>query len=79
MAGQKKQQWQAGENSGCLRGDTCPSGVSVMSDTQCEDLRVTLRMFERPHHVYLSTRAVILKLCVYVRCLCPAPVGLMSL
>lgn len=46
------------ENSGCLRGDTCLSGVSVMFDAQREDGRVTLRDSEHPHHLYLPTKTV---------------------
>lgn len=34
------------EDSGCLRGDTCLSGVPVMSDARCEDGQVTLRVPE---------------------------------
>lgn len=41
-----------------LRGDVSLSGVSVMSDAQCEDGRVTLRISKYPHHVYLSTKTV---------------------
>lgn len=26
------------EDSGCLRGDTCLSGVAVMTDARCEEL-----------------------------------------
>lgn len=66
------------EDSGCLRGDTCLSGVSVMTDTRCEDDWVTLRVPECPHHVHLSTKTVKGD-CIYFRWLYFAPVGSISL
>lgn len=46
------------EGSGSPKGDTCLSGVPVMSDAQCEDSQVTLRVSVNPYDVYLSTKTV---------------------
>ena len=57
---QQQQQQQRCEESGFLRVDTCLSGVSVMSDAQCEGDWATLRVPEyHQHHMYLSTTTIL--------------------